>query len=86
MLKVDFVYSKNCMMLVCTETIIGPITVESTVINSTTPMIPKASICSITLCTGSGAKAYNNREPSRGGNGIILNTNKLTFTLKNKYK
>ena len=41
---------------------------------------PPDSIRSITSLTESGANAYSKRDPSSGGNGIILNTKKLKLT------
>lgn len=42
--------------------------------------IPKDSICIISFCNGSGANAYNTRDPSSGGNGIKLNIKIATLT------
>ncbi len=46
-------------------------------------MKPIDSIWYMNRCRGSGAKAYNRREPSSGGNGIILKTKNAIFTSKN---
>ena len=40
---------------------------------------PIDSMLSITSCRGRGAKAYNSRDPSRGGHGMELNMNRTTF-------
>lgn len=43
-------------------------------------MKPMPSICSMMRRSGSGASAYSSREPSSGGNGIMLNTKKPMLT------
>lgn len=43
--------------------------------------IPNDSIFSNNLLRGSGENAYSNLDPSSGGIGSILNTNKSTFML-----
>lgn len=46
-------------------------------------VMPPASIVYIIRCNGSGANAYNSRDPSNGGKGIILNTKKPRLTWMN---
>lgn len=59
--------------------ITGPINCQPTNIRTKIAARPIISIERMTLCTGSGAKAYNNLDPSSGGNGIILNTKSATL-------
>lgn len=53
---------------------IGPINGNSSSIKTSIIIKPADSIWYMNRCTGSGANAYSKRDPSKGGNGIILKT------------